>query len=110
MNGEGPGHYIAAGLLADELFDGSATFLPTIGWKSCLSCGERRPDTSVYDGWCSSCAGEGQTAAEVHRLNMQATLLNAEKLLEIKRRRRDPVREIAWWEGRIAALRAALDE
>jgi hypothetical protein len=90
--------------MEDERLEGPAPF----GWKPCMNCGERRPDTSVFGGWCSSCAGEGQTAAEVHRSNMQATLLNAEKLLEIKRRRRDPVREVTWWEGRIAAIKSAL--
>jgi hypothetical protein len=92
--------------MEDERLEGPAPF----GWKPCMNCGERRPDTSVFDGWCSYCAGEGPTAAEVHRSNMQATLLNAEKLLQIKRRRGDPACEVAWWEDRIVVLRAALDE
>lgn len=79
------------------------------GGETCRNCGEYKgPRQMAEDGWCRSCAGETPTAEDVRLEAMRATLVNARKLVALKRARRDPEHEIRWWEERVSALTAEL--
>jgi hypothetical protein len=54
LPGAGPGDYIAAALRL-EIQEGRETVGHQWGWKPCMNCGNRRPETSENGGWCSAC-------------------------------------------------------